>query len=148
VWRWIRQVADRIRPGSRSGGAHPSPPLAGTPPVRRRKTYAGDTGYVYEYYYEGYRVSDRSGRLGVEHIFTVSSDRRNWFPVPVFLEDAAVAGWERRRGRELNMTERYAIVKMALFRAFDDREKPRLMRTGVTVGTDQIDPLLEALGID
>ena len=146
MWEKLKQALRKIR---RSGAAPPAPPpLAGTPPVRRLKTYAGDSGYVYEYYYEGYRVSSRADAAGAEYVFTVSADRRNWFPVTVFLEDAAVAGWERRRGRELNMTERYAVVKMALFRAFDERETPAGMRRGVTVGPEAIGGLLETLGID
>ncbi len=147
--RRLKQFWKRLRQAGREADASgPLPPLAGTPPVRRRKTYAGDSGYVYEYYYEGYRISTRAGAVGAEYVFTVSSDRRNWFPVSVFLEDAAVAEWERRHSRELNMTERYAVVKMALFQAFDEREKPAQMRTGVAIGPDQIGLLLETLGID
>lgn len=146
MWDRLKQAFRRVQKG---GAGPPGPePLAGTPAVRRRKTYAGDSGYVYEYYYEGYRVAARGGAAGAEYVFTVSADRRNWYPVTVFLEDAAVAGWERSRRRELSMTERYAVVKMALFQAFDQREQPAEMRRGVAVGPDAIGGLLETLGID
>ncbi len=146
MWRWIRQLAAGFRQGGGPGAGVPD--LAGRPPVRRRKTYSGDSGYVYEYYYEGYRVAARGGSAGAEYLFTVSSDRRSWFAVSVFLEDSAVAAWEQAHGRELNMTERYAVVKMALFEAFDQRDHPSRMRRGVTIRRESIGPLLEALGID
>ena len=100
----------------------PLPPeLRGTPKVRREKTYSADTGYVYQYFYEGYRASHRAGQDGDEHVFSVTSDRSSRFPVTVFLSAAVLAEWHRRSGRELNATEKYALVKLSLFQAFDER---------------------------
>src|ERR1041384_8044352 len=89
-------------------------PLTGAPPVRRQKTYSAQTGYVYQYYYEGYRESERAGAVGSEYVFHVSSDRKRSFPLTVFLPGAAVESWQRAHGRSLTATEQYAAVKMAL----------------------------------
>ncbi len=99
----------------------PPPELRGTPKVRREKTYSADTGYVYQYFYEGYRAGRRGRQPGDEHVFSVTSDRTSRFPVTVFLGSAVVAEWQQGSGRELNATEHYALVKLSLFQAFDER---------------------------
>ncbi len=95
--------------------------LRGTPAVRREKTYSAETGYVYRYFYEGYRDAERGHLAGHEHIFSVSSDRTSRFPVVVFLSRQALEPWEAVNNRELIPTEQYAIVKLSLFQAFDNR---------------------------
>ncbi len=138
TWRrWLAQLVGK-----------PPEPLTGAPAVRRQKRYTGEAGYVYEYYFEGYRVAKRGGQMGTEFIFDVAADRRSSFPVAVFLADDAVHAWERQHGRELNYTERYAVVKLALFRAFDEREGPKQMRRQVRVGAAEVESLLGVLGID
>lgn len=130
-------------------GRKPSPaPLRGAPPVRREKSYSAQTGYVYQYYYEGYRDAQRAGRAGREHVFHVSSDRKTSFPLTLFLAAAAVESWQQRHGRELSTTEQYAAVKMALFQIFD--EQPRLgANTAVAeIDDDAIEGHLAALEID
>ena len=94
-------------------------PLAGVPAVRRQKTYSAQSGYVYQYFYEGHRPS--SAERGTEYVFDVSSDRKTSSPVSVVVSDAAVASWQNESGRTLSATEQYAIAKMALFQAFDER---------------------------
>lgn len=138
MWkRWLARLA----------GKSPAP-LTGAPPVRRQKRYTGESGYVYEYHFEGYRVADHGGLTGTEFVFDISADRRSSFPVSVFLGDDAVRRWERDHDRDLNYTERYAVVKMALFRAFDQQETPKQIRGGVLVGPGEIEEILETLGID
>src|SRR5690349_6641573 len=100
-------------------------PLTGTPTVRRLKNYSAQSGYVYQYFYEGHRESGTVHGSGREFVFSISSDNKNWQPGSVFLLDAAVAAWQQQHGRELNSTERYAVAKLALFQAFDERESPR-----------------------
>jgi len=116
--------------------------------VRREKSYSAQTGYVYQYYYEGYRDAQRAGRAGREHVFHVSSDRKTSFPLTLFLAAAAVESWQQRHGRELSTTEQYAAVKMALFQIFD--EQPRLgANTAVAeIDDDAIEGHLAALEID
>ncbi len=124
------------------------PPLAGTPAVRRPKLYTSERGYVYEYYYEGYRVSERRGAVGTEYVFTVSGDRKNWAPLTVFLGDSEAVAWEREHERDLNATERYAAVKMRLFQEFDAWPDPGKMAAGVMVSRSDMSELLNKLGLE
>lgn len=119
-------------------------PLRGTPAVRRQKNYAAASGYAYEYFYEGYRDEGGCRR----HYFTVSADRRNWFPLEVAVENRAVSAWAQRHGRQLADNERYAVAKMALFEAFDEREPATAVRLPVRVDAAALERLLERLGID
>ncbi len=123
------------------------PPLAGAPRVRRLKTYSAESGYVYQYHYQGRRPAVREHLPGIEYVFEVSADRRNYRPVSVFLGDHALAGWQSRH-RALIDTERYAVAKMALFQAFDERENPSLLRHEIRVRDADVDLLLERLNID
>ena len=94
-------------------------PLRGRPPVRREKSYTAETGYVYQYFYEGFRETRLEDEEGQEYLFTVSSDRVSRFPVRIFLSSKITADWQTARERELNATEQYAVIKMALFATFD-----------------------------
>ena len=130
---------------SRWFGKKPAP-LAGAPAVRRQKTYSAQSGYVYQYFYEGHRPS--SGNRGTDYVFAVSSDRKTSWPVAVIISDAAVASWQNKSGRTLSATEQYAIAKMALFQAFDERESPEAMRQPVRVAPLDVQTILAALHID
>ena len=96
-------------------------PLRGARPVRREKTYSADTGYVYQYFYEGYRETARSDKPGTEHVFSVTSDRVSRFPINIFVPQSVVETWQSNNDRELTATEQYAVVKMTLFEVFDER---------------------------
>lgn len=119
-------------------------PLRGVPAVRRQKNYSAASGYAYEYFYEGFR--DAGGCRC--HLFTVSADRKTWFALEVAVEDRAVEAWAARHGRALADNERYAVAKMALFEAFDERPHPEAMRQPVRVGLEDAHRLLERLGVD
>ena len=121
-------------------------PLKGAPTIQRRKTYTSESGYVYEYYYQGQRPAQRANARGTEFVFQVSPDRRHWFQVCVLLSGAAVESWECDR-RPLSSTECYAIAKMSLFQAFDERE-PSQMRREIVARRADIDAILDQLGID
>ena len=111
-------------------------PLRGVPAVRRQKNYSAESGYAYEYFYDGWR---ESGRLR-EYVFTVSGNRKTWFPLSVFAAEDAL--------RALAENERYAVAKLALFAAFDQRESPAAMTECVRVTTGQVAELLARLGIE
>ncbi len=96
----------------------------------RLKRYSATTGYVYEYFY--------AGRREEEYLFQVSADRKNYEDVSV-----ALAGQTER----LNDTERYAVVKMSLFRAFDAAETPAALARTVRVGQEQMDEIVKELGL-
>ncbi len=123
-------------------------PLTGAPEVRRQKTYSGESGYVYQYYYEGRRPAKRDGVPGIEHVFNVSADRKTSFPVSVFVSDAVIEEWQRAHRRELGTSERYAIAKLTLFQAFDQRETPAAMQEEVRVQAADVVSILTTLDID
>jgi hypothetical protein len=93
--------------------------------VRRLKTYSAQSGYVYQYCYEGQRPFQRSGRqrngVCVQHV----GRPENLASLQGRPATGRVAWWEAAHGRRLSATERYAIAKMALFQAFDERERRR-----------------------
>ena len=122
-------------------------PLTGAPPVRRLKTYSAQSGYVYQYYYEGQRPSQQAGEAGIEFAFTISGDRKNWHAVSVLVADEAIRAWEEKNARELSSTERYAICKIALFQAFDERATPELMKGEVRVRGADVEGIVETLGL-
>jgi len=124
--------------------SHKTPePLRATPAVRRQKNYSAATGYAYEYFYEGFR--DENGCRC--HVFTVSADRKEWFELHVLVEDRAVEAWTAKHGRPLADNERYAIAKMALFEAFDDRPDPQTVQLPIRVGITDAERLLDRLGV-
>src|SRR6266849_4834204 len=88
-------------------------PLTGAPAVRRQKTYSAESGYVYQYFYEGQRPAERDGSPGAQYVFSVSSDRKASVPVSVFLSEEALGIWQTGHDRQLGSTERYAVAKMA-----------------------------------
>jgi hypothetical protein len=123
-------------------------PLTGAPQVLRTKTYSAQSGYVYQYHYEGHRPFRRGGNDGTEYVFQVSADRKTSAPVSVFLDEGAVSAWEFAHGRTLSSSECYAIAKVALFQAFDEREQPALMRQDVNVRAADVEGILTTLDID
>ena len=122
-------------------------PLTGAPAVRRLKTYSAQSGYVYQYYYEGHREYASGEDRGAEFVFSVSADRKTWRPVAVLVGDAGILAWEQSHDRQLNLTERYAIAKMALFQAFDERSDPARMRDEVRVRHADVEGIIESLGL-
>ncbi len=123
-------------------------PLTGAPRIRREKTYSADSGYVYRYHFEGYRVAGTGGVTGTEYVFAVRADSKTAFRVAVFLENAAVSRWETEHGRDLASNELYAIVKVALFDVFDRREQPSMLKDGVRLREGSIGEFAERLGLD
>lgn len=123
------------------------PPLAGAPAVRRMKTYSAQSGYVYQYFYDGHRQFQSGADSGTEFVFQISADRKTWAGLSVLVSASALAAWEKTSGRELSGTERYAIAKIALFQAFDERAGPGQMRDEVRVRNADIDGIVETLGL-
>lgn len=122
-------------------------PLGGAMPNRRQKTYSARSGYVYVYHYEGSREASRGSEQATEYVFQVSADRRTFERVSVFLAPSATAAWEDEH-HTLSTNERYAIAKMALLQAFDEREDPRQMRQAVIIRRADAESILQILGID
>ena len=122
-------------------------PLTGAPAVRRLKSYSAQSGYVYQYFYEGQRPYGSRGESAVEYVFTVSADRKTFHPVSVLVGEGEVRAWEQGHGRQLASTERYAVSKMALFQAFDERATPREMNQEVRVRGADMEAIIETLGL-
>jgi hypothetical protein len=123
-----------------------APPLTGAPAVRRQKTYSAQSGYVYQYYYDGQRAGVRE--RGTEFVFDVSADRKTSTPASVFVTEEGLESWEDKHGRTLSATERYAIAKMALFQAFDERSHPAQMKQEIRVRAADVEAILASLNID
>ncbi len=119
-------------------------PLRGAPTVRRQKTYSAQSGHVYQYFYEGYRGIVAA----TEYVFDVSADRKTSIPVSVIVEISAVESWNVEHGRALTGTEQYAVAKLALFQAFDERDEPSQMSKEVRVRTHDLAAILESLDIN
>ena len=122
-------------------------PLTGAPAVRRMKSYSAQSGYVYQYFYEGQRPFRSGGESGIEFVFSVSADRKAFYPVNVLISESALLGWEQAHDHTLSSTERYAISKMALFQAFDERATPDLMKQEVRVRAADVSAINETLGL-
>jgi hypothetical protein len=122
-------------------------PLTGAPAVRRQKTHSAESGYVYQYFYEGQRAAARDGAAGTQYVFNVSADRKSSFPVSVFVSDSALAEWQTEHARPLSSTERYAVAKLALFQAFDQRETTSAMSEEVRVLAADVASFLATLDI-
>ena len=118
-------------------------PLTGAPPVRRLKSHSAESGYVYQYFYQGQRPADAA----IEFVFCWSADRKTWHSASVLVESAAVEQWERSHGRALASNERYAIAKMALLQAFDERADPVQMASAVRVRAADVEAIVEMLGL-
>ena len=116
--------------------------------LRRIKTYSGESGIVYQYYFlESQRRRRFWGRGGTAFRFHVTSDRKNFFVAEVVVEEAALQAWEKVHGRALAEPERYAAAKMALFRAFDESSRPEEI-SRIRVSEANIESLLEPLHLD
>jgi hypothetical protein len=118
--------------------------------LRRMKTYTGDQGYVYQYYFVGKRpaLDDAPEAPGSEYIFDVTSDRKTTFAVSVFLPAVAIQAWAARHGRALNEAEQYGAVKMRLFQAFDEVEDMMSEGRRLLVSGESLEVATEKLGVE
>lgn len=118
--------------------------------LRRVKTYTGQTGYVYQYYFVGKRpaLETDPASPATEFIFDVTADRKTTFAVSIFLAPDALASWATSRGRTLSDPEQYAAVKLRLLHAFD--EIPDMLHQGrrLQLLPQELPLLLDSIGVD
>jgi hypothetical protein len=114
--------------------------------IRRLKTYTGSQGYVYQYYFVGKRLAPDSAAN--EYIFDITSDRKLTYAVSIFLPNEVVAAWAESHGRPLADSERYAAVKMRLFRAFDEVEDMQAYGRQLAIDSQSLEESLAALGVE
>lgn len=115
--------------------------------VRRVKSYSAATGYVYQYYFYEVQKARRGLAAGTEYVYMVSVDRREAFPLRVFVGRSAVEKWARQAGRELTGTEEYAVAKMRLFGAFDEIADLAAARPDLHVDESNLAALLAQLNL-
>ncbi len=133
--------------GRLAGRREPEPPaLRGRPAIRREKTYSAESGYVYQYTYEGFRDATRDGTHGRDFVFRCTSDRARHCSLAVFAPDRTFASWERDFGRELSEVERYAVVKMRLFEILDESARIRADRVEL-LAAEHVQRQVEALDL-
>jgi hypothetical protein len=114
---------------------------------RRYKSYAGETGVSYQYFFAARRTvirPDGQGR-GSDYTFVVTADQRPPFSLRIFVSDRGLEAWRAAHGRDLDANEQYAAAKMRLFRAFDELENLIEERLGLVVDQSNIEELLEPL---
>ncbi len=118
--------------------------------VRRLKTYAGETGSVYQYYFVGKRPSlpQAPEGTGTEYVFDVNSDVNVTFAVSVFLLSGALETWARVHGRELTEPEQYAAAKLRLLRAFDETENMLQEGRRLVIDATLLDEIIAGLGVE
>ena len=117
------------------------------PAVRRVKTYSAATGYVYQYYFCEVQKTRRGFSAGREYVYMVSLDRRQVFPLRVFVKQSAVDRWGRAAGRKLSGTEEYAVAKLRLFQALDESQEIEAKRPDLIIDESNLDNLLSQLDI-
>ncbi len=114
------------------------------------KTYTGAQGYVYQYYFVGERcaLADDPTAPAIELIFDVTSDRKLFYAVSVFLQDDTLAAWCTAHGRTLSSTEQYAAAKLRLFKAFDELEDMKTLGRRLIIDPTFLEEALKSLGLE
>jgi hypothetical protein len=117
--------------------------------IRRMKTYTGEQGYVYQYYFVGKRAAlpEQSRVPAAEYVFDVTSDRKSTYSVSVFVPQAVLEDWASGHGRRLTEAEEYGAVKMRLFRAFDEIEDLRGQGRMLVLDGEALSQVLAQLGV-
>jgi hypothetical protein len=118
--------------------------------VRRMKTYTGQTGYVYQYYFVGKRTAlpQSPEAPATEYVFDVTRDRQSFFAVSIILQEHALRSWAAAHGRELSEAEQYATAKMALFHSFDEIDDPVASARRFCVGSENLEELVVSLNFE
>jgi hypothetical protein len=117
--------------------------------IRRMKTYTGEQGFVYQYYFVGKRpaLPEQFSAPATEYVFDVTSDRKTTYSVSVLVQEAVLRDWASRHGRRLTEAEEYGAVKMRLFRAFDEIEDMRVHGRVLDLDGESLDEVLAQLGV-
>lgn len=77
----------------------------------------------------------------------VSVDRKQVFPLRIFVKQSAVDKWGRSAGRALSGTEEYAVAKLRLFQALDESQEIDAKRPDLIVDESNLDALLSQLDL-
>ena len=110
---------------------------------RRVKTYQAESGYVYQYTFDGRYC--RGGET--EFIFSVSMDRNADHRVSIVLPEASISAYEKEKDRRLAENERYGVAKIGLFRLFDAGAKPDQVWKGWRIEPAEAREFIDVLGL-
>ena len=77
----------------------------------------------------------------------VSVDRKQVFPLRIFVKQSAVEKWGRSAGRALSGTEEYAVAKLRLFQALDESQQIEPEQPDLIVDDSNLGPLLSQLDL-
>ncbi len=77
----------------------------------------------------------------------ISLDRKQVFPLRIFVKQSAVDKWGRFVGRALSGTEEYAVAKLRLFQALDESQELETKRPELIVDESNLDALLSQLDL-
>jgi hypothetical protein len=119
--------------------------------IRRLKTYNGSQGHVYQYYFVGKRTAPISGAHeppATEYIFDVTSDRKLTYAISVFFPHQVAIAWTESHERALGDSEQYAVVKMRLFRAFDELDDMQTQGRKLQIDLQSLEEALATLGVE
>jgi len=118
--------------------------------IRRIKAYAGQTGYVYQYYFVGMRpaLEGDPEAPATEYIFDVTADRKTTFAVSIFLQPQALDAWAASRGRTLSEAEQFAAAKLRLMQAFDEISDMLNQGRRLRLDAELLPALLDSIGVD
>ncbi len=111
--------------------------------TRRVKTYQAESGYVYQYTFDGRHCKGRE----TEFVFSVSVDRKANRRVSIVLPETAIAAYEKEKDRRLAENERYGVAKIGLFRLFDAGAKPDQVWKGSRIEQAQAREFIDVLGL-
>lgn len=116
---------------------------------RRYKSYTGETGVSYLYFFDARRrvLRPEGQGAGSDFTFVVTADQHPPFALRVFVSDRALTAWRAAHGRDLDANEHYAAAKMRLFRAFDEDERLFDERLNLLVNEANIEELLGTLDL-
>ncbi|HKS95799.1 MAG TPA: hypothetical protein VJV74_06645 [Terriglobia bacterium] len=115
----------------------------------RYKSYTGETGVTYQYFFESERrvVRPEGQGPGSDFSFVVTADQYPPYTVVIFVSERALAAWRDAHARDLDSKEQYAAAKMRLFRAFDESEHLRSERRSLMVDETNAEDLLAPLDL-
>jgi len=105
---------------------------AGWVPKPRWKRYAAESGYVYEYVFQGFEHP--------RYIFRATSGPQLEVTIAIELDAEILTNWGRKH-RPLTEIECYGIAKMALLRELDRRAHPEAGQVPVRPAFDEIEAI-------
>ena len=104
-------------------------------PTPRWKRYAAQSGYLYEYVFEGVELAKPSA---LDYQFRVRPAADAQIVLRITVEKELLQPWIRGH-RELDETECFGIAKLALQRAFDQAAEPGALISIVRVSRSDME---------